>query len=504
MAAGTRCCTAFAPAYEVVRPLRSPPTGLERWRARTGALLHRFDLAPDLAEDIGSRRWLRGLATMFALACVALALWPDLSAVQAAPAVSFDRTSRDEFRSMAVAPLALGGGSGHRVAGTALIRPIAAAPERPSLELVATLGAGDSFATMLQRAGVSAGDAARAESLVAAQVPLGSFVPGTRFDLTLGKRSAPGAARSLDKLSFRARFDLDLAVARLGSELVLVRQPITVDAMPLRITGLVGPSLYRSARAAGAPVGAVQQYLQTLDAHLSLDELAPDDRFDFIVGYKRAASGESETGALLYAGLQRAGKPLVDLLRWGDSGQFSPVFGSSEPQQTSGTIWPVNGHITSGFGMRYHPILGYTRMHAGVDFGAAWGSPIFAVGDGLVSYAGWHGGHGNFVRLEHGGGFGTGYGHMSRIAVAPGMRVHTGEVIGYVGATGLATGPHLHYEVYENGRVVDPLGVHFAMHAQVDPQQRSAIQRRYAELMAIRPGAALGPPPRQHIAFRQD
>jgi murein DD-endopeptidase MepM/ murein hydrolase activator NlpD len=144
--------------------------------------------------------------------------------------------------------------------------------------------------------------------------------------------------------------------------------------------------------------------------------------------------------------------------------------------------------------MRRHPILGYVRMHAGVDFGAPFGSPIFAVSDGIVSFAGRHGGHGNYVRLEHGGGLGTGYGHMSRIAVSPGMKVQAGQVIGYVGSSGLSTGPHLHYEVYENGRTVNPLGVHFAFHTAgvgIDKGELAAVKGKIAQLKGVAPGAAL-------------
>jgi murein DD-endopeptidase MepM/ murein hydrolase activator NlpD len=156
-------------------------------------------------------------------------------------------------------------------------------------------------------------------------------------------------------------------------------------------------------------------------------------------------------------------------------------------------IQPVNGHITSGYGARRHPILGYVRMHAGIDFGAPWGSPIFAVSDGIVSFAGRHGGHGNYVRLEHGGGIGTGYGHMSRIAVSPGTRVQAGQVIGYVGSTGLSTGPHLHYELYENGRTVNPMSVRFTFHtvAGIDKTELTAVKGKIAQLKRVTPGAAL-------------
>jgi len=165
---------------------------------------------------------------------------------------------------------------------------------------------------------------------------------------------------------------------------------------------------------------------------------------------------------------------------------------------------PVAGaHITSGFGMRFHPILGYSRMHAGIDLGAAYGSPIYAVADGVVTWAGVHGGHGNYVKLEHGGGIATGYGHMSRITVALGGRVHAGEVIGYVGSTGLSTGPHLHYEVFRDGRPIDPMSAQFTVRAGVDPHEQDHFKGELARLMRVQPGAALTPLPAEaHVALR--
>jgi murein DD-endopeptidase MepM/ murein hydrolase activator NlpD len=121
-------------------------------------------------------------------------------------------------------------------------------------------------------------------------------------------------------------------------------------------------------------------------------------------------------------------------------------------------IWPVNGPIASGFGVRVHPIYGTSRMHTGVDIGASQGTPIKAAGDGVVKMAGWNGGYGNWTLIDHGGGLATGYGHQSRIAVSVGQHVSTGEVIGYVGSTGASTGPHLHWEVRVNGNPVNPLG----------------------------------------------
>ncbi|HEU0132006.1 MAG TPA: M23 family metallopeptidase [Mycobacteriales bacterium] len=123
----------------------------------------------------------------------------------------------------------------------------------------------------------------------------------------------------------------------------------------------------------------------------------------------------------------------------------------------SGLLWPTPGPVTSGFGWRIHPIYGYRRFHAGVDIGAPTGQPIVAALGGVVVTAGPLGTYGNLVVVDHGNGFATAYGHQSRVLVRVGQRVARGERIGLVGATGAATGPHLHFETRVDGDPVDPL-----------------------------------------------
>jgi murein DD-endopeptidase MepM/ murein hydrolase activator NlpD len=108
-----------------------------------------------------------------------------------------------------------------------------------------------------------------------------------------------------------------------------------------------------------------------------------------------------------------------------------------------------------------------------------------------VQFAGRHGGHGNYVKLSHGGGLATGYGHMSRIAVSNGARVRRGQVIGYVGSTGLSTGPHLHYEMYRNGKTVNPSSVNFVTRAQLSGRELASFRATIGELQKVVPGAAL-------------
>ena len=119
---------------------------------------------------------------------------------------------------------------------------------------------------------------------------------------------------------------------------------------------------------------------------------------------------------------------------------------------------PVEGlRLTSGFGMRWHPVLGGHRQHKGVDLASPIGTPIHAAADGVVGRADWFSGYGLYIAIEHGGELETRYGHMSRLNVAAGQFVHKGDVIGYVGMTGRTTGPHLHYEVRVAGQAVNPI-----------------------------------------------
>ena len=164
-----------------------------------------------------------------------------------------------------------------------------------------------------------------------------------------------------------------------------------------------------------------------------------------------------ETGDLEYAELHG-----VKFFRFERSGGDAEYF-DEQGKNVRGFLLrtPVDGaRLTSGFGRRRHPILGYARAHQGVDFGAGSGTPILAAGDGVVVKAGRWGGYGNWLQIRHSGGWDTGYAHISRYArgVRPGSRVRQGQVVAYVGSTGLATGPHLHYEVWQRGRRVNPVG----------------------------------------------
>ncbi len=250
------------------------------------------------------------------------------------------------------------------------------------------------------------------------------------------------------------------------------------DPDAVRISGQVSGGLYWSLREAGVSPETAADYLKAVATRIDVGEISPFDRFDLVVARGDAAP-------LLYAGLTRAHGSNVELLIWTAAGRTDWFDADPGQRSSDGLMTPVAGRITSGFGRRVHPILRFARNHRGVDFSAAMGSPIVAAADGQVVGTGWNGGYGRQVRVAHGGGVVTTYSHMSGIAAAPGTAVRQGEVIGYVGSTGLSTGPHLHFEVLVGGRAVDPLSVRLSGRPALEGAQLAAFKARLKQLLAL-------------------
>lgn len=254
-------------------------------------------------------------------------------------------------------------------------------------------------------------------------------------------------------------------------------KPSASASEPVRIMGRVGDGLYWSLRASGASPQVAAQYLAALATEIDVGGVAPNASFDMVLG---------PGATLLYAGLNRVGERQVQLVKWTSNGRSEWIDAANADRPApvqSGLMMPVAGPITSYFGYRYHPILHFTRFHAGLDIGASWGSPIVAAADGQVAAAGWAGGYGREVQIEHPGGIRTLYGHMSEIVAQPGTYVHAGQVIGYVGSSGLSTGPHVHFEVRISGTPVNPLGVRLTSAPAVDTHLADAVKARLKVLL---------------------
>jgi murein DD-endopeptidase MepM/ murein hydrolase activator NlpD len=290
-----------------------------------------------------------------------------------------------------------------------------------------------------------------------------------------------GGASGMAMAPTQAVEAVDFVPKRAVATIAAVPAPIgaQVASGPLRIRGHVGDGLYWSLRAAGASPQVAAQYLAALATEIDVGEVGPSDGFDLVLGADRQ---------LLYAGLSRAMSSSLQLVRWSANGRAKWINAANAERpapSVGGLMMPANGPVTSYFGYRYHPILHFSRFHAGLDIGAGWGSPIVAAADGQVIGAGWAGGYGREVQIAHGGGIVSLYGHMSEIVAQPGSFVRAGQLIGYVGSSGLSTGPHLHFEVRQGGNPVNPLGVRLVSAPVVDTNLAAAVKARLAALLKV-------------------
>jgi murein DD-endopeptidase MepM/ murein hydrolase activator NlpD len=192
-------------------------------------------------------------------------------------------------------------------------------------------------------------------------------------------------------------------------------------------------------------------------------KVQPGDSFEVLFAGEDENPNENSKAEVLFASLTTSGETrkffryqtgddnLVDY--YDESGKSAKKFLVRKPV--------ADGNVTSGFGGRNHPLLGYDKMHTGVDWASSTGTPVFAAGNGVIDKIGWEGGYGKYIRIRHANGYETAYGHMSAFArnMEAGKKVRQGQVIGYVGSTGLSTGAHLHYEILINGRFVDPMRI---------------------------------------------
>ncbi len=250
--------------------------------------------------------------------------------------------------------------------------------------------------------------------------------------------------------------------------------PVTRGNLPSVYDGI-----YRAAFSYGMSKDMTKQLVKLLASDVDFQSrLKPSDKVEVFFSQPNGADEMSEDSELLYVSATFGGNTR-NLYRFQlEDGAFDYFDdeGRSARQFLLRNPLP-NGKFRSGFGARKHPILGYTKMHTGVDWAAPTGSPIIASGNGVVEKAGWAGGYGKQTILRHANGYETSYNHQSRIVVKPGARVRQGQVIGYVGTTGLSTGAHLHYELIVNKRKVDPMRVRLPVGKVLKGEELEAFKR---------------------------
>lgn len=257
-------------------------------------------------------------------------------------------------------------------------------------------------------------------------------------------------------------------------------------------TGTIKSSLFESAQSAGVPIQIIMAMIKALSYDVDFQrDIQSGDEFTVVYeGFYDTKGKLVRHGEMLFASVNLSGTPIA-MYRF-DNGQGTVEYFNEKGESVKKALLktPVDGaKISSGFGMRNHPILGYSKMHKGIDFAVPTGTPIQAAGDGTVDMAGFNGSYGNYVRLRHGSGFGTAYAHMSRIAagIGPGKRVSQGQIIGFVGSTGRSTGAHLHYEVLKGSDQINPLSVKMPTNIKLagrDLDRFKAVKRDTDTLMA--------------------
>lgn len=255
-----------------------------------------------------------------------------------------------------------------------------------------------------------------------------------------------------------------LTVTRKGDDFESALEEKEVKEVITAQKAVIKNSLYGSAAKAGIPKAIVSDAIKIYSQNVDFQrDVQSGDTLEVMYETHQTEDGYiAKTGNVLYAQLTLSGRK-IPLYRY-ESADGGVDYYGRDGQSTKKTLMktPIDGaRMSSGFGMRRHPVLGYSKMHKGIDFAAPTGTPIYASGDGVVQKAGRFSSYGNYVRIRHNGNLDTAYGHMSRIAsgLRPGARVRQGQIIGYVGTTGRSTGPHLHYEILLAGKQVNPRGV---------------------------------------------
>jgi murein DD-endopeptidase MepM/ murein hydrolase activator NlpD len=345
-------------------------------------------------------------------------------------------------------------------------------PGNSPIEQVIQVQKGDTLMSVLSDAGIKLDEAHAAIVALSDVFSPKQLMPGQPIKLTLAPSDENNSGESADQpqlqlvsLSLQPSVEKNVELTR-GLDGAFTAQSTDV---PLhrdlgRAAGHIQSSLFEAGQSAGVPIEVMNEIIHAFSYDVDFQrEIQPGDSYETL--YERLLDGEghlAKTGNILYASLTLSGRRLA-LYRYttsdGRTDWFNPK-GDSVRKALLRT--PIDGaKITSGFGMRMHPILGYSLMHKGIDFGAPTGTPIYAAGDGVVQMIGPASGYGNYIRIKHTNTYSTAYGHMSRFAAGlhVGSRVRQGQVIAYVGMTGRATGPHLHYEVLVNGKQINPQSV---------------------------------------------
>ncbi|MBT3551928.1 MAG: M23 family metallopeptidase [Rhodospirillaceae bacterium] len=337
------------------------------------------------------------------------------------------------------------------------------APPPPEfIERTFTIKKGDTLMPLLIGAGLPRSQAHAAITALTKHFKPKNIRPGHKMTLKFKDGGDVGVKPVFAALVFQPNIYNTITVAlneQGGFE--AGKQKTIVQRRLFRAEGKITSSLYLSAVKAGVSPSILMELIRLYSWDVDFQRsIRPGDGFEVMFEKLYTEDGEfARFGNVLYGKLVLSGTNLP-LYRFTTKAGLTDFFGINGKSARKALMrTPIDGaRLSSGFGRRRHPILGYTKMHRGLDFAAPRGTPIYAAGNGTVVYRARNGAYGNYIRIRHNSEYSTAYGHMSRFSrkVRRGRRVKQGQIIGYVGTTGRSTGPHLHYEVLNRGRQLNP------------------------------------------------
>ena len=342
-------------------------------------------------------------------------------------------------------------------------------PEIWPKTLVLQVGPGDTLSSLLKKQGLSRNQIHSIIQPLKKVYRLQQLRSGHKITLLLGKPEERDSDRyKVISLCVRPEIEREFIVERKPDGTYTAKEHEIKLVRTLKwVEGEVYGSLSDDAIKRGVPIRALQEMTKIYSYDVDFQrDLQPGDRYGLLFAvYRDPQSKLERPGELIYASLTLSNKNFeIYRFQLDKNNSYEFFNGRGESVKKALLRTPVDGaRLTSHFGKRRHPMSGYTKHHKGVDFGAPIGTPIMAAGDGIIEQIGRWGAYGNYIRIRHNRTYATAYAHLSRYAqgLRRGKRICQGQVIGYVGATGRSTGPHLHYEVLKNNLQINPLTLTF-------------------------------------------
>lgn len=323
---------------------------------------------------------------------------------------------------------------------------------------------GDTLLSFLRRGGIGASEAFEISGALKGTVAARELKTGQRMDVLLERSPENPELLTFKELKIIYPEKMVQVARKQDGALSVDDIAKPLEKKILRAEAVIRGSLIGAAEEAGIPDKVVQSLISTYSYDVDFQrEIQEGDRLEVVYESMRDEAGAHvRSGDVLYARLTLSGKPL-DIYYYTDSNGQSAFYNQDGKSVRRALLrTPINGaRVSSRFGMRMHPVLGYSKMHRGVDFAAPTGTPIYAAGDGKVAEVRRKGTYGNYIRIRHNGEYSTAYAHLSRFAsgLRSGARVKQGQVIGYVGSTGRSTGAHLHFELIRGNTQINPSSV---------------------------------------------